>query len=1504
VITETGGVDIFSPMTLVGAAVVDTSLANGAVHFHETVDGAKNATVIAGSGNVFFDQNVGHTTPIGVLTITSAGSVTAAGELFASSIVQTAGSGKTTFAGAVSTTAAAGIALTGTQFEFDGLVTTANGGPLLISNSGLLSYLGGGSLSGALSQTGAGAVSISGTTSAGGAVSFASAASLTGSTSFDTSANASNITFSGGITGANNSLLLEAGTTGNIVFGGALSGLGDLTISDAANVTGTSISAATITQSAGTGLTSLGNLTTSAVGGIALTGKSFSLSGNLITTSLGPVAIVNTGALTLNAGASTSISGAFSQSGGGAIFLAGTLLTINQPISFTNDLSLAAAASVSSGTGMIAFSGNIDGNKNLTLLGGDLSFGPAIGGNTPLSTLTIQNCANITYPPTFANSIIQNGSSVLTQILTPNTLTATTFISLTGTTITQTGTLTTLGSAPIAITNSDIYTMSGAVNSAGLFLQAGGGAVHLNGVVSSNSSNITFTDALSLTGSSAILTGTGIGNIRLLSTIAGAGNDLTLTAGAGSITLNSSATGIGTFTIVSGSESTISAISAAHILQLAGSTTFGALTASGALGISLTGSVFALTGNVATPAGPLFIQNTGSLTLSGTTFAIGGALTQAGLGTTTVSSQITASDVISFTGPVITSGSPTLDTSAANKAISFQRAVDGSGALGMNSGSADITLVQAVGATTRLGALTITHAGNVSAQGIRAASMTQAAGEGTTTILGNIDTTSGFNLTGTHFTINGSLLSSAAGSSSIAHTGLLNLTAGASTLLSGSFTESGMGGTVSLSGLIHASNSNITFANPITLTAAATFNSDGGGDILISSAIDGPFDLIYTAGTGNIHLAAAIGGTTPISSLTIHSAADVTADFGISSGKIIQSAGSGLTLFSGPLITTLSDGIVLAGTQFDFENAVTTTGGGIVSIAHSGSLNLPATSSFTLDGAFSELGAGAVSLCTTITTTGDSISFAGAVTLCNDATLDSDTGFGSIVFGNTVSGSHTLNLNTGEGDITFAAAVGAVPLTRLNVTSCLNLTAKDIHAGIIDIEGVNRLALFNGTLNTSNPSGVTLSGSAFTLNGNVSTSGGTLAITNSALLTIAPSVTLSIDGGFTQSGTGTIYIGGQLTTQNQPILFSGPILLTGNLGLNSNNGNITFGSDLNGPHSVTITAGTGDVTVPAAFSIEEPLVNFTVVSSHDINLNGIGSNTAFLSGALSLTAASTISLMNTTYSSQSQYYMSGADLDFIHPGLITLNTSGGPIIFASASTHLNSSTDLAINTNGGAFSFNAIHGTNFENLTINTGSGTATLGALPNIGNINTVTVNAGEIFLTAAMNLTNTAFTSQGSILNIASPVDIVSDNTASFNALGGDVGSLVSPILVHTNNLIFAGGIDLADFNGSSIDDTVHPIPSNPPCDIIWNSVLIKSCTRPIPVPVPGGTSIPASIRIVFPMPGVESSFFNLASDFYFLPYFLNMDYIRKSVLLYTRSTSKAPKLKIIKRLKFQVK
>jgi hypothetical protein len=1493
-----------SPVVLTGSNTFSTGSTGANITFSNTLNGdtdnTRDLTLAAGSGSIVFTGTVGASHPLDFLTISSANNVTAAA-ISATSLIQSAGSGTSTFNGALTTNGASGIQLTGTHFAINSTVTTTNNGSLTIVNAGTLSLSGTASLAGGFTQTGSGGVSLSGSVSAALPISFAGAVTLSASPSITTSNQ--NITFSNTLDGSGD-LTLTAGS-GDVLLSanaGAVARLGAVAVPSAHNITIQDFFAESLDATSTGTMSLVGTLNTNGSAGITLVGVNFVRSGSLVTTNGGNFVVTNSGSITGTGINTTSIDGSYTQNGTGPVFFAGTITTHNHDISFSGPITLLSSGGfdTGSGAGNITFSNTVDGTQSLTFIAGtgNISLAGALGATTPLGAITITSAANVTTQAITAASLTQTAGSGTSTFNGAITTSASSGIQLTGTNIVRGSAWTTTGTGSIIIQNTGTFTSTavGTIHSVGAFTQSGSGPVSLGRTVETEGGAISFAGAITLANATNLNTFIGSNNISITSTIDGAQN-LTLNTNEGNITLSGAVgatTRLSAFTITECNNATLASVRASSFSLIEGkgtATVTSSIDTNGASGVSLTGVDITLNGTVTTTgSGPVTVNNSGLFTLTADCTSAGD-FSQVGSGSTALSSAINATGEISFAGALNVTGTASLTT--ASQPITLSNAMNGSGSMTLDAGTNAISLQANAGATTRLGALTFLQAGDINTLGITAASITQTAGSGATTIIGDLNTnsSSGIHLTGTDFTITGSLISTNGGPCSISHTGVLTLQAGSSTLLSGAFSESGSGGSVLLSGTIHASNQNISFANPITLAEDTTLNSNEGGNITISDAIEGPYDLVLTAGTGDITLSVDIGAATPLTSVTFTSARNISTQ-AITAGQISQLAGTGTTVCNGALSTTLSAGIDLAGNAFTFLAPVSTTTSGPFSVTNSGTLTISSSAPFSIQGAFSQLGSGSVSLASTIAVSDTLILFSGPITLTDDSVLDLNAEAGSIELAGTVNGAHDFILDGGQGSIVLSGTLGGTtPLSLFQVTECGDFESKAIHASVIDIDSVTGVATFDGSLTTTGALGISLSGFSFELDGNVTTANnGPLSITNSAALSIGPDRTLTIDGAFTQSGEGVVQIGGTIETNGQSISFAAPILLIGDLELESHDGDITFGTDIEGGYSVTVRAGTGDVMVPNAISLSDPLEDFTIVTAHDVTLNGIGSLDTFMQGDLSLTASNIISLFSTTYTAHSQYYSSGADTDFINPGLVTLKTDGGSITFASTEVHLNDGTDLLIETSGGDFVFDSIHGTDFENLTVDTETGEASLGTLPNIGSINSFTVTAGSIVLHGPQDQVNTSFTSDHSILNADDPVDIVSENTAFFNALAGNVGSRSSPILVHTNNQIIAGAVDLADFNGSSVDNTVHSLPSNPPCVVIFNGVTLRDCHAPHPPtpPGPAPTPSPTSSIIGFAAPGFESSYFNLASDYFFFPYFFDERYVKKSIPIFFKPSS----------------
>lgn len=1509
--TVNTGLTFPTAVVLSGSNTFSTGTTGGNILFSSTLnsdgDQTRNLTLNAGTtGNITFTSTVGGVGHrLNALNITNANNVTAAA-INAVFLTQSAGTGTTTFNGNVTVTGNQIIDLTGKNFAIPvGTIFTSSTNGLTVTNSGTLTMAGTLNLPGAFTQNGTGPTAFSGSITAGLPVSFATTVALSGTPSIDTSAASQLITFSGTVSGPG-ALTLTAGG-GDISFLQAmgispLAALGPLTISSSHDVNMAAAAFASLTSTSTGTFTLIGTGTAS--GNVHVTSLNVLRSGAWVTTpgSGGNVTITNSGALTNLSASTTSIDGSYIQNGTGPVIFAGTITTTTGNISYASPLTLAGVAAFdsSTGSGNITFSNTIDGTQNLLLNAGSgtITFSGAVGVGTRLDAFTIANAGTVSAQAITASSINQttgSGTTTLSGDLNTNGILG---ISLSGTNFVRGGNWTTTGSGPITViipnTGSFTSTVAGTINASGAFNQNGTGAVSISRTINTTNAPITFNGMVTLAGSLTLDTGSGGGgNITFANTVDG-GQPLNLNSGTGDTIFQAvvgNGTRLGAVSVSIANNVTFQFLKATSLsINLANGTTLlnGPTDVNMVAGVHIGGNIVTFNNSLTTAGnGPVVVNNTGLFSINANCSLAGtGAFQQIGSGPSTISGSImTVNGAISFAGATFASGTANLTTSS--QPITLSSTLDGPGNINLNPGAGgNITVLGASGALARLGTVQFTNANNISMTSLTASSITQSAGAGTTLFTGNLNTNgaSGIALTGHIFTLNGTITTTSGGPVTITHTGLLTLAPGSSTLISGPFAESGAGGTVQLSGNLHTNQQNILFASPITLIAPTTLENNGTGNITLSNTVNGNTALVLDAGSsGNILILSPVGGTTPLQSLTITNVNNAHIQAAVTTGSLTQIGGTGTTFFTAPLMSTAIGGIVLSGNQFTFSSSVnTSTHTAPFFITNSGLLSFLTGSSITTDGPFSQLGTGLTSLATTITTVNDPVLFTGPVTLAGAVNITTATAVGTITFLNTVDGANNLTLSSGVGAISFSQSVSG--LLSLQTTSAGNFTAEAVSAGSLTLSGISALGTFNGPLNISGP--ISLTGFGFTFNNSVTTTGtGSLTIANSGPLIISPSgAPISLDGIFNQSTLGPVSIGGSLTTNNNNVTFQGPIILSGDLTINTGSGagNVTIANDLDGTHAMTIQAGTGDVACQTAFSIEEPLTSLTI-TGHTISLNGIGISNVGITGALTLTASGAINLTNSFYNAVSQTYSATSNTNFNNGSIMSL-ISHGPISFTNGGMHLTSGSDLSITTNNGALLLSNLTASSPEDVIINTGSGTAILSAMG--GGINNVTVNAGEIFFGGSITALNTTFTSLGLIANLTVPVGINSTNTPTFNALGSDVGSIANPILVNTSNQIFAGACSscLAAFDGTSIDNTVHALDSNPPCNIYFNGVQIKNCNAP-PTPPAPSVSVPNVSRF-FAVIGIYDSQFTLANDYFFLTYFLDEKYWRKSIPIFYRA------------------
>jgi len=875
-------------------------------------------------------------------------------------------------------------------------------------------------------------------------------------------------------------------------------------------------------------------------------------------------------------------------------------------------------------------------------------------------------------------------------------------------TLTSAGTITDAAATTIAVTG--LATLNAGANLITLGDQAGDttnfGSLDLTGGA------VTITEdsgSLLAAVSAASFTLTSAGNVTQSGAVAVTGLT-TLAAGTNSITLNRTDNGFATVAITNAGAVSLNDADGYTLNACTVTGTFDATTNAGDLTVAAAVNASGGTGYInLTPAADLRINgslatSTGTITLNPTS----GNIYFNSAATPTVTSS-GAAGTITFSDPVILQATATSVTATGGGIVQFQSTVhsetSGNSSLTVSGGAAgNITFTGAVGntGTNRLNALSITNANDVTVSStLYAASVSQTAGSGTTHFGAAVNTNgAGLDLNGNAFTFDVAVTATGTGTATITNSGLLTMAAAADFNLSGAFTQDGAGA-VSTAGDVTTTAGNISFAGPVTLTGAVALSTGAGtGNVSFGNAatIGGAYDLTVTAGTGNVSFGAASGaangriggaaGANRIGVLTVVSGAAVTWNGEVFASRIATTGTVGSIVFNQPVNTNAAAAIGLDLTTtgaMTFNNTVTATGDGRVTLSNGGLLTIVAAADFNLNGSFQQTGAGAVSTAGDITTTADDISFAGPVTLTGAVALSTGAGIGNVSFANaaTIDSPGTpydLTVTAGTGNVSFGAASGAANgriggaagANRIGVLTVVSGAAVtwngEVFASRIVTTGTVATIEFFQPVNTSQAlAGVgidlTTTG-AMTFHNTVTTAaGGGVTLSNGGLLTVEDvggaadtAADFNLAGAFTKTGAGAVSIAGDIATNNANISFNAqPVTLTGDVAMNTGaaTGNVSFGSTITGTGTGTellsLAAGTGDVTVSGIIgtSTATALESLTI-SGNNVVLGGIGSGTgspgvASAAGTVGVTATGYVELDGTHYvSSHGQTYTATA----------------------------------------------------------------------------------------------------------------------------------------------------------------------------------------------------------------------------------------------------------------------
>jgi hypothetical protein len=785
--------------------------------------------------------------------------------------------------------------------------------------------------------------------------------------------------------------------------------------------------------------------------------------------------------------------------------------------------------------------------------------------------------------------------------------------------------------------------------------------------------------------------------------------------------------------------------------------------------------------------GQVAITHSGLLTISDATspadnavwdFDIAGSLIESGTGAVSLEGDIiTPNKAIAFNTPVTLTGAVSINSGGGS--IVFGTTLKGSSSgtenLTLTAGTGNVSFSGVVGAT-RLGAISIVSAGNVTATTLSAGSLAQTAGSGTTTFNGDLDfsAASGLSVNAANIVVNNTIHTSGNAVVTLNPGTLLTIASAGDMTLDGAFSQGGSG-TVATAGDITTTNDAIGFGSAVTLAGPVAM-ATAGGNLSFGSSLDGAQNLTLTAGTGNVSFSGVVGATR-LGVISIVSAGSVTATT-LSAGSLAQTAGSGTTTFNGALDFSTASGLSVNATNIVVNSTVHTSGNGVATLNPGTLLTIAAAGDMTLDGAFSQGGSGTASTAGDITTTNDAIGFGSAVTLAGPIALT--TAGGNLSFGSSLDGGQNLTLTAGTGNVSFSGIVGATRLGDISIVSAGNVTATTLSAGSLSQTAGSGTTTFNGALDFSTASGLSVNATNIVVNSTVHTSGNAVVTLNpGTLLTIASAGDMTLDGAFSQGGSGTASTAGDITTTNDAIGFGSAVTLTGAVALSSGSGPITFSASLNGAQSL-IANSSGTTTFAAAVGLTNPPATITTDAAGTTAINGglvktsgaqVFNDAVTMSADLSLDAGSSTTTFDGTVTAVGKI-----------AAITSVNFNADVTLGGSSSSQFSQS--VTFGKSSGTQNFSSTHpvtfGTSAADLVTLSGDAATAV-------TISTTANNAGLIFNSTITGPRSLSIQTHGSgRIAWNAPVSIGSTSLASANVLVNTAGLDIkasTPISTSTN-------------------------------------------------------------------------------------------------------------------------
>lgn len=1110
----------------------------------------------AGTGSICFKADVGMDHPFDTIDIASASDVSVAfmrGKQFS----QCAGTNTTTFNGKLQVDE---ITLDGHGFTFleevhATNITLLNSGPVRFEKESTLT------LKGELIQSGSGLIYLSNQIKTGGDISFSAPVSIQAPVQISTAENNRSITFSQPLNGPGD-LCLTAGK-GNITFQSPIGQevrLGSFVVRSSHDLSHYGLHASSAQLHSSHCHTSKGAIDLNGPDGLTLVTKDACHHGQ-ITVSAGSVNLTISGVVedcasgpTLAQGDITCFSSHGFSLGHEFISRSGNIL-IQTPLS----LSVPCIYDTSQGGGEICFSGEIEGPASLTLIAGsgNIILSRPVGSRFPLGSFTIESAKDVNAQPIYAGSFQQKtgtGSTILNGALKTTTGLG---ISICTHNLILAGSIQTQRSGGLSIHAQG--QLQGAlpldISLSGPFVQTGPGQVRIAGKIATEGSSISFESPIDLNGDLTLHAGSRTGSISIAETVQGSfslqlsaqGGPITLAAPLGSLEIP-----LASLIILDGAEIKTESICAERIEQISGAatTSFGSLYAKGADSISLSGTVFRFEGEIRTEGAMTVYSKEVATYLKN--LEIGGTFLQ--IGNSQLASGMNIDGDAIFSGPVDLIGNTSI---CANQTIRFLSSIDGRADLELQG--KEIAIEKEVGANERIGHLKLIQVQDCSAFAIKAAAIEQIEGSGTSQFYGDLDTNGpgGIRLTGSHFIQRGTIRTG--------HKGPIVFSHRESLLCSGS---------------MQTENQPIYFSGPLVLSGPLDLQS-GNGDLFFHQTVDGPHPLTISA--RSITASAPIGSIEPIGPLTLFSYTTVDLQSFQGASAVIH-AEKGMIGLHGSFQTDCPEGIALRFHDLLQEGPVTALNGGPFVAAFSGKvINADAHPLVVGSLECTNRSENAFDLQGSVVATTGGIWFKTPIHLVGNVRLDTSRSGGDICFSGPIDGFFDLVLNSGFGEVQISAPLGQrVPLAAFSIEEAARIRTDAIAADSIAISDARGAVLFTGNVNTFGLQGISVRAAEVQFQNSVTTlAQGPLSVelTSFQGLNIAEQTTLVLSGPFSQTGLGSVQLGGSIFTTNQPIHFSSAVHVTHPTVLSTGNegADIDFSHSIYGADQLILASGRGEI---------------------------------------------------------------------------------------------------------------------------------------------------------------------------------------------------------------------------------------------------------------------------------------------------------------------------------------